>query len=160
MFLDFRSVNCPIANDFSVRWCCDRHGDSNFHLSTFFPGRIYTGQLDDEPKTSTKRKHTQYRVKEDRAGLVNVLLTWRNNIHSMDRYRSVHPITWICDDNELQLLSKTHPSNIQNTKDVFNLLERMAPEWENDYAQQIIDVIKHFDRARFNKALNAACPAV
>ena len=62
-----------LAEQHSTRWCCDCHSDSGFNLSTFFLGEVFT-QVDSGIPTETKRKHTQYRAKEDRAGLFNTLL--------------------------------------------------------------------------------------
>ncbi|KAH0826952.1 hypothetical protein J3R83DRAFT_4610 [Lanmaoa asiatica] len=159
-FNEYLDDHTSSAQHYSTRWCCDRHPGSDFKLATFFLGEIYTSQLSSEAEApaATKHKRVQYRAREDRPNLLDTLEAWRCEAHIQDPYRSVRPITWICDDDELDLLSKTHPSKIGSAQDIVDLLQETA-EWGIEFGQQLFDVIDQFDRARGERAFDAACLA-
>ena len=146
-----------LAQHCSTQWYCDRHPGSDFKLATFFLGEIYTAsaQLSEEALTATKRKRTQHRAIEDRPGLLDTLVAWRNDVHTQDHYQSIRPLTRICGDDGLDLLSKTHPSQIRSVQDIVELLQETAA-WGSRYGQQLFHVIHQFDRARVKRAFHAA----
>lgn len=59
----------------------------------------------------------------------------------------MQPITWLCDDNSLELLSKTHPSNLKSVSDVIVILNE-TEEWAQGYGQKMFGVITEFARER------------
>jgi hypothetical protein len=95
----------------------------------------------------TKRRRNQLRDKSERGLLYEKLLNWRTQEHATDPLRSVQPITWLCDDNSLELLSKTHPSNLKSVSDVIVILNE-TEEWAQGYGQKMFGVITEFARER------------
>ena len=120
----------------------------------FFLGEVFT-QTDLGIPTGTKRKHTQYRAKEDRASLFNTLLTWRNEAHDHDPDSFSQLEAYFIDNNGLDLLSKIHPTDISGPQTIVDLLQE-TPQWAGEFAQQIFNVIKQFDRARVRNAIHNA----
>jgi len=62
-------------------------------------------------------------------------------------------MTWFCDDNGLQLLCKTHPSNLWSAQDIIDLLSE-TEEWGQECGSQIYTIITNFDKAWVKRALN------
>ncbi|KIK79986.1 hypothetical protein PAXRUDRAFT_36316 [Paxillus rubicundulus Ve08.2h10] len=130
----------------------DRTGCAMFHFAqsttcmplNFFLRDIYTGQFSEENLMSAKRKRIQYCAKEDRSPLFDTLISWRNKAHTQHPHHSVQPAMWLLDDNRLNLLSKTHPSNIHSAQDIIDLLQETV-EWGTNYAQQLFNVITRFN---------------
>lgn len=91
-----------------------------------------------------KRKRNRLRDKEGRKLLLDKLLAWRAEAHSNNTLRSVWPITWICDDSSLELISKTHQDNVKTVDAIVMLLEETA-EWGKDCGVQMLKVITQFD---------------
>ena len=48
-------------------------------------------------------------------------MAWRENAHKEDPF---YPTTWLLDDNDLELISKTHPTKLQSVQDLIHLLEK------------------------------------
>lgn len=103
--------------------------------------------------SSTKRKRNMYRSINDRPALLQELTTWRKEAHAQDPYRAVRRVTWFCDDDGLQLLCKTHPSNLWSAQDIIDLLGE-TEEWGQECGSQIYTVIANFDKARVKRALD------
>ena len=93
----------------------------------------------------TKHKRKQLRAKDDRPNLLEKLIIWREEPHSKDPYRLIRLETWICDDSGLELLSKTHPSNIQSVQDIVDLLHETDKHME--FGSDIYTTIIRFDKA-------------
>jgi len=98
-------------------------------------------------------KQIQYRAKEDRLGLFDTLVAWRYEVHTQNPLNVIWPATWILDDDGIDLLSKTHPSDIGSAQDIMVLLQETA-EWTIEFGQQLFDVIKRFGRARVKTTLD------
>ncbi|KIJ57646.1 hypothetical protein HYDPIDRAFT_34911 [Hydnomerulius pinastri MD-312] len=133
----------PTALSHTTMWCCDRHDDPTFDLSDFFLGDLYTGNTDTEKPPATKRKRKTLRPKEEREILLAKLTSWRSQAHASDTYRS-RPVTWLCDDDGLELLSKTDPDNLRSVEALINLLGE-TEEWGQECGIQIFNVISRFD---------------
>ena len=148
-----------LATQYSTRWCCDHHPGSDFNLSSFFLGdfKLTTSKQGNlENLTVAKRKRQpQYHAKEDRGSIFNTLLAWQNEAHNPDPDSFLQPATWLIDNKGLDLLSKIHPSDIYSPQAIVDLLQE-TPEWADDFAQQVFNVIKQFDRDRVKNAIHAA----
>ena len=146
-----------IAIQYSTQWCCDCHPGSDFDLLSFFLGNLSMSKQGDlETSTAAKRKRQpQYRAKEDQASLFNTFLTWWNEAHNCDPDSYSQSATYLVDNKGLNLLSKIHPSDIYSPQTIMDLLQE-TPEWADEFAQQIFNVIKQFDRDCVKNAIYAA----
>lgn len=138
---------------FDTQWCCDNHPDADFQLSTFFLGDMDKHDIPVDETTSKKRKRVEYRALEDRPSLLQELEDWRKDVHAQDPLSGVRPATWLCDDDGLKLLSKTHPTNILSVKHIVDLLER-TEEWGNEIGSQLYSLIIMFDRQRVKNRIS------
>lgn len=142
-----------LALQYTTPWCCDRHEDSNFHLSYFFLGDPDHLHIIFQPAGPgrVKRKRKSLRTKADQQPLYEKLVAWRSEAHAHHEDQTVYPLTWICDDQGLELLSKTHPDGLQSTQDIVNLLDE-TEEWACEFAGQVLDVIQQFNRSQGGKS--------
>ncbi|KIK40440.1 hypothetical protein CY34DRAFT_24809 [Suillus luteus UH-Slu-Lm8-n1] len=84
-----------------------------------------------------KRRQNQLRDKNEHDILYERLSDWRAREHAVHPLQSVQPITWLCDNNGLELLSKTHPNNLRSTE-----------EWRETCGQRLLEVINQFTSER------------
>ncbi|KAG1891422.1 P-loop containing nucleoside triphosphate hydrolase protein [Suillus subluteus] len=138
----------PLALHYISQYCCDRHSSNHdFNLSQFFLGPMYTGGIVATTSQPMKHRRNQLRDENERDLLHERLSDWRAQEHALDPLRSVWPITWICDDNDLELLSKTHPNNLRSARDITNILHE-TEEWGETYGQRLLEVINQFTSER------------
>jgi hypothetical protein len=109
---------------------------------------MYMSESEDISKASSaapaKRKRTQLREKDLRKPLFDRLHHWRAETHSSHALRAVWPITWLCSDDNLELLSKTSPDNVKTIDNVCQLLEE-TEEWARIWGLQILRLITQYD---------------
>jgi hypothetical protein len=116
---------------------------------------MYTEDIHNIPPTVVaKRKRTKLREKELRKLLLAKLKKWRTDAHLNDPLQSVWPITWLCDDNSLEILSKTNPDNLRTVDNIVQLLDE-TEEWGKDCGQQILKVIAQFDKENLVTVLHS-----
>ncbi|KAG1765404.1 hypothetical protein EDD22DRAFT_845388 [Suillus occidentalis] len=116
-------------------------------------GQTHTSE-DAQTMPSTKRKRTKLQDKELHKPLLAKLKKWRTDTHFNDPLQSVWPITWLCDDNSLEILSKTNPDNLRTVDNIIKLLEE-TEEWGKDCGQQILKVIARFDKENLVTVLHS-----
>jgi hypothetical protein len=109
---------------------------------------------DAQTMPSTKCKRTKLRDKELRKPLLAKLKKWRTDAHFNDPLQSVWPITWLCDNNSLKILSKMNADNLRMVDNIIQLLEE-AEEWGKDCGQQILKVIAQFDKENLVTVLHS-----
>ncbi|KIJ12601.1 hypothetical protein PAXINDRAFT_14523 [Paxillus involutus ATCC 200175] len=144
LYLDDQSSQ---ATTFIAPWCCDRHNNTSFDLSTYFLGSQYTGisALEDlATDPSKKRPRNRYQAMDEHWPLLKKLREWRTSAHGRDPQRSVQPITWLCDDDALNALSKAHPDNLRSQDNIIKLLDK-TEEWGSDCGAAIFAIISKFN---------------
>ena len=147
-----------LALQHSTPWCCDCHENSNFHLSYFFLGDPDHLRIIFQPAgpVGVKRKRKHLRTKADRQPLHEKLVAWRSEAHACHENQLVYPLTWICDDQGLELLSKTHPDDLQSTQNIIELLDE-TEEWGCEFAEQVLDIIQQFNQSQAGRS-GLECP--
>ena len=117
-FVRYHSLIPYVAQDFSTHWCCDRHPENGFDLSSFFPGPIYHANSNSikanttEMITSKQTSRPKLCPVKERDELESCLISWRRQKHETDPLCSVRSLASYCDDTSIKLLSKTPPSTL------------------------------------------------
>lgn len=74
--------------------------------------------------------------------LFNCLSDWREHAHKEDPF---FPHTWLIDDDNIELISKTHPTKLQSLQDLVDLLGE-TEDWASDYGIKIFEIITQFEQ--------------
>ncbi|KAH0831172.1 hypothetical protein J3R83DRAFT_13749 [Lanmaoa asiatica] len=92
---------------------------------------------------------------EDRLELLEQLTEWRNEVHQQDLF---YPITWIIDDDGLELVSKTHPTKLQSFEDLIKLLAE-TEDWAKHFGVKMFDIISQFKPSQSSESSTCERPA-
>lgn len=86
----------------------------------------------------------KYRSTNERDELVLRLTSRRDILHSLDSVYNAWPVFYLLSDAGIDLLSRTHPSELRSPADVTQLLSE-TDEWRTDFAHRFLLVIKVYD---------------
>jgi hypothetical protein len=157
------NLQLAAALHFTTPWCCtsSRHSEP-ISFNQFFKGRflyqdertgdLYYGMPNDPsdrimivpPQKEKRKARDKRRTSDERKSLVSRLVAWRYNAHAMDPLAAVRPPSFIIDDVGIKLLTKLHPQDISNYRQIRVVLDQ-SMEWEEEWSKKIFDIIQQFD---------------
>ena len=73
------------------------------------------------------------------------LVVWCHEEHANSPLAAVRPPSFIIDDGGITTISKLHPENITDYRQITDLLDQTV-EWEEEWSKKVFEVILQFDR--------------
>ena len=156
------------ALHYTTPWCCTSSQHSEpITFGHFFKGRflyqdektgsLYYGMPDDPservmivpPRKEKRKAQDKRRSLDERKSLLSRLVAWRYNAHATDSLSAVRPPSFIIDKAGITLLSRLHPQDITNYRQIRILLDQ-SMEWEEEWSKKLFDVIQQFDEDLVN----------